>query len=335
MDWSSDAEIEGEKEVRRLKERIPANHHQTLERVTLKRAQRLYEQAPLVLADELRRVRACIQPDESDFETLLEGAFVEVPEGFTFKPKLAELELDSKLLKHAASKNAYGVHAVNADELLRYFMHGGIIPHFRDGKWRIEVTPYTRCYVNEEGVKTATKPADKLYSYNERYADQHAFTGFLAANGIIRHIRDDHFGRQHLDKADKLYNECVKLFLENDSISRKALKELLVSSEGAEKGSKLFLSARGSRGVRIEFNEKIKNYFKPSKTNMGAYEENVKPVNEGAAVGGSIVLQYNHILPFDAVYSIHFNGGARQTREFRKLLAQPTTPTSIFRIYLK
>ncbi len=331
MGWSEDAEVGIE--VRRLRDRVPPHLHGKLERVLLQRASRLYGDNTAALAQELRLVRACIPKDEPDFETLLEGAFVEVPEGFTYEPRFAEGDLDSKMCSPSLSKYAYGVHAVNMAELEQYFRHGGVIPHYRDGKWRIEVTPYPRCYTTDRRVRIGN--ASKLYIYNKRYADQHGFTGYLVAKGVIKRTRDDHFGRQHLDQADELYKAGVKQFLENDCMRSSTLKKLLVSVMGAERGSALFREAIGIRGIRIEFSKCIERYFVRSETNMGAYEgQSVQSVDVGAAPGGSIVLDCNRVLPFDAVHSINFNGGREQARAFHKLLRESHPPKSIFRMYL-
>ena len=415
MEWSGNGEVE--KEVRKLKERIPAPHHQTLERIMLERAQRLYGQAPLVFADELRRVCACILKEESDFETLLEGAFVEMPKGFIYKPRIADCILDSKMSARPLSKHSYGVHAVNMAELEQYFRHGGVFPHYRDGKWRIEVIPYPRCFVarnkredppekhscesideafmyqdvertkrllrslrkddadrlrmhyglegskpmsfreigdtfamskylaryyhrralkklyrlmtgrcvNEPDKENVGNPdingkdtSARAYQQDQRYADQHAFTGRLEAGGIIKRTRDDRFGRLNLDKADWLYRESVKHFLKGDGDSHRKLREILVGRFGEEAGGALFREAMKAKGVRIEFNQQIMSYFEAS-----------------GSCTGSIVLDQNCVLPLDAVYSIKFNGGPMQVREFRKLLAQPNPPKSIFRMYLK
>lgn len=311
-------------EIERLEKLVPVAHHQALKKITLKRALKLYGDSPDLLAEELRLVRACIPKDEADFETLLEGAFVEIPAGFTYKPKLAECDLDSKMNQNPCSKNVYGVHAVNIATLEQYFRHGGIFPHYRGGKWRIEVTPQSRCF----GMNGAGPSANASYRFNQRYADLHGFIGHLVAQRIIKHTRDDYFGRQSMAQADELYQQCVKHFLEGDGLSHQALRQLFVSRFGDEAGVRIFREAIGEKGVRIQFNERITHYFQRSEKLEGAYAE-------PSSAAGSIVLAHNQVLPFDAVYGIRFNGGRRQAREFRKLIAQPSPPRSIFRMYLK
>jgi hypothetical protein len=308
-------------EIEKLEKQVPAVHHATLKETTLRRALRLYGDKPEVLAEELRLVRACIPKGETDFETLLEGAFVEVPEGFVYKPRMGVVHLESRMSANPLSRNAYGVHAVNLAELEQYFRHGGVFPHYRDGKWRIEVIPYPRCFVN---MDKADKPVTidghssrESYQRDQRYVDQHGFTGYLASVGAIKHLRDDHFGRLKFEQADELYNACVKHFLENDGNSHRGLRDTLAEHLGEQVGSALFREAMKAKGVRIEFNDHMRRYFEASGSDSG-----------------SIVLDQNCVLPLDAVYSIKFSSH-RHAREFRKLLAQPTPPKSIFRMYLK
>ncbi|MBI4153129.1 hypothetical protein HY497_01280 [Candidatus Woesearchaeota archaeon] len=403
-------------EIEKLEKLVPAAYHEALKKVTLRRALRLYGDKPEVLAEELRLVRACIPKGEADFGTLLEGAFVETPLEFTYKPRLALCTLESKMSVKPLSKHAYGVHAVDSTELLQYFRHGGVFPHYRDGKWRIEVIPHQRCFTGSNkqgnppeecsqaasideafiyndveqtkrllhrlskdeaeilrmrygldgskpmdfteigdhfvvssttastryrralgklyqlmtghGVNEANKEKEgnpaidgkctsaRAYQRDQRYADQHGFVGYLAANRIIRRMRDDHFGRHKPEQADELYRNCVKHFLEGDGQSHKKLKEYLTEKLGEEVGSRLFREAMQAKGVRIEFNRQILPYF------------------EAAGDGGSLAFDHNALLPLDAVHSIHFNGGQRQAREFRKVLVQPAPPRSIFRMYL-
>lgn len=338
MGWSKDIEFEVEREVRRLKDKIPREHHEKLENVTLQRALRLYGDRPDALATELGLVCACIQPDESDFETLLEGAFVAVPSGFSYDPESAKGILNSRLDKKPCAEPACGVHAVNPATLEQYFRHGGVIPHFRDGKWRIELTPYPP---RSNGEKQRTGSAARRYSLNEKYAQLHGFVGYLAAQRVIKRERDDYFGRQRLEQADELYRRCVEHykkyieeFPQEDLLSLRPLKDLLVSRLGVEEGAKIFVEASHSCGVRIVFNEEGMRYFEPSEKKEGAYAEHL-PFAGSLVLKDEMRVNQNEVLPFSAVFSILFNDFKNQARKFRKRLAQSHHPKSIFRMYLK